>query len=181
MPVILEPPLSAEEVGALKAGDRVLLRGIIYTARDAAHGRLVALLEEGKQPPVDLVGQVIYYTGPTPPSPGRPTGAAGPTTSIRMDRYTPAILSLGVRAVMGKGERGEEMAEALSEHGAVYLAALGGAGALLARSIVSAEQVAYPDLGTEAIHRLEVKDFPAIVAMDSHGGDLFREGRKRYH
>ncbi len=180
MALTLIPPLTAADVLGLRAGDRVQITGTIYTARDAAHQRLVALVEQGEELPVDLDGQVIYYTGPTPPSPGRATGAAGPTTSARMDRFTPTILSLGVRAVMGKGERGEDVAAALRDHSAVYLAALGGAGALLARRIVSAEVVAYPELGTEAIFRLQVSDFPAIVAMDSHGGDIFSEGRARY-
>jgi len=180
MPLTLNPPLTAGDVAGLRAGDRVLLSGTLYTARDAVHGRLAALVEQGKETPVDLKGQVIYYTGPTPPSPGRATGSAGPTTSARMDRFTPAILSLGVRALMGKGERGEEVAAALRRYGAVYLAALGGAGALLARRIVSAEVVAYADLGAEAIYRMDVADFPAIVAMDSHGGDIFRKGRADY-
>jgi len=164
----------------LKAGDTVTITGTIYSARDAAHRRIMELMDQGGELPFDLTGQLLYYTGPTPATPGRPTGSAGPTTSSRMDRYTPAILSLGVKAVMGKGDRSPEVARSLSENSAVYLAAIGGAGALLAERILSAEVVAWPELGTEAIHRFEVKDFPAIVAMDSDGGDIYTSGRNRY-
>lgn len=176
----LTPPLSRNDTEALRAGDRVLIDGTIYTARDAAHSRLIKLIEAGGELPLDLEGQVIYYTGPTPASPGRATGSAGPTTSMRMDRHTRAILELGVRALIGKGSRGEDVAEALKRHGAVYLAAVGGAGALLGERIREAEPVAYEELGTEAIHRLRVESFPAIVAIDSHGGDIFVAGRERY-
>ena len=164
----------------LRAGDRVLIDGIIYTARDAAHAKLVQLIESGGELPLDLEGQVIYYTGPTPASPGRATGSAGPTTSMRMDRHTPAILSLGVKVLIGKGRRGEEVAAALKQHGAVYLAAVGGAGALLGQRILKAEPVAYAELGPEAIYRLQVESFPAVVAMDTQGGDIYRQGRARY-
>jgi fumarate hydratase subunit beta len=176
----ITPPLSEADARALEAGDEVLITGTIYTARDAAHRRLVDLLDAGGEPPFGLEGQVIYYVGPTPASPGRPVGSAGPTTSTRMDPFTPRVLAEGVRAVIGKGDRSAEVAEALAEHGAVYLAATGGAGALLAERIKSAEVVAWPELGTEAVHRFEVEDFPAIVVMDARGGDLYRSGREKY-
>jgi fumarate hydratase subunit beta len=178
--VKLTPPLAEADVLGLHAGDRVLISGTIYTARDAAHRKLVTLIEKDEDMPLELEGQLIYYTGPTPASRGRASGAAGPTTSSRMDRFTPALLARGVRAVMGKGERSKEVAAALREFGAVYLAAIGGAGALLAERILKAEVVAYPELGTEAIHRLEVIDFPAIVAIDCHGGDIYIDGRARF-
>ncbi len=180
MTVNLNPPLSAGDIADLKAGDEVLITGIIYTARDAAHQKLAELIEQQQDLPLELEGQVIYYVGPTPPSPGRAVGSAGPTTSSRMDSYTPAILSKGVRATIGKGERSEEVIAALRSHSAVYLAAVGGAGALLAEKIVAASPAAYPELGPEAIYRFEVKDFPAVVVIDSHGGNLYNSGRKRY-
>lgn len=173
-PVKLMAPLAGANVEALAAGDRVLLYGTIYTARDVAHRRLVDLLERGEELPFDLMGQIIYYVGPTPPSHGRPAGSAGPTTSSRMDPFTPALLSTGVRALIGKGDRGEAVIEALKQHQAVYLAAVGGAGALLAERIKSAEVVAWPELGTEAVYRLEVEEFPAIVAIDAQGRDIYR-------
>jgi len=177
---ILTPPIDAETAQALKAGDRILLTGSIFTARDAAHRRMVELMERGEDLPVELEGGVLYYVGPTPASPGRATGSAGPTTSSRVDRYTPALLARGLRVVIGKGDRSPEVAAALQEHGAVYLAAIGGAGALLAQRVVTAEVVAWPELGTEAIHRFEVIEFPAIVVMDSHGGNLYASGRASY-
>ncbi len=180
MAVKLKPPLLVGDVTSLRAGDEVLITGVIYTARDAAHRRLAELIEHRRDLPLELEGQVIYYTGPTPPSPGRPTGSAGPTTSSRMDPFTPAILSRGVRALIGKGERSQTVVEALQSHGAVYLAAVGGAGALLAETVIAAEPVAYRELGPEAIYRFRVKDFPAVVVNDAHGGDLFRSGRDRY-
>lgn len=158
---------------SLRAGDRVLLSGVIYTARDAAHKRLYDLLQAGEELPVDLRGQVIYFVGPTPARPGQVIGSAGPTTSGRMDAYTPALIAYGLRGMIGKGRRSPEVLKAIQEHGAVYFGATGGAGALLAKRIVKAEVVAYPDLGPEAIHRLEVKDFPVIVVNDAHGGDLY--------
>ena len=176
----ISPPLSEEEARSLEAGTRVLITGTVYTARDAAHRRLVELLERGGEPPFGLAGQIIYYVGPTPASPGRATGSAGPTTSSRVDRFTPALLARGVRAVIGKGDRSPEVAAALGEFGAVYLAAVGGAGALLAEKIRSSEVVAWPELGTEAVHRFEVVDFPAIVVMDAHGGNLYESGRRRF-
>lgn len=179
-PRILTPPIDAETTRALKAGDRILITGSIFTARDAAHRRMIELIEQGETLPVKLEGAVLYYVGPTPASPGRATGSAGPTTSSRVDRYTPQLLALGLRAVIGKGDRSPEVAAALQEHGAVYLAAVGGAGALLAEKVTAAEVVAWPELGTEAIHRFEVYEFPAIVVMDAHGGNLYATGRAGY-
>jgi len=178
---MLTPPLDDRQVSALTAGDAVTVTGVIYTARDAAHRRLAALIERGEKLPVDLAGQIIYYTGPTPASPGRATGSAGPTTSSRMDPYTPRLLAAtGVKALIGKGDRGEEVVKALVDNRAVYLAAVGGAGALLAERIVSAGVAAWPELGTEAIHRLEVRDFPAVVAIDSRGASIYEAGREAY-
>lgn len=181
MPVTLTPPLTSEEVGQLRAGDPVLLTGIIYTGRDAVHRRLAELIERGEELPVDLAGQVIYYVGPTPPQPGMATGSAGPTTSSRVDRFTPALIAAtGLKVMIGKGDRSREVAAALREHGAVYLAAVGGAGALLAEKIEAAQPVAWPELGTEAMYRFEVREFPATVVMDSHGGNLYRSGREAF-
>jgi len=180
MPTNLTPPISPEIIQNLTAGDRVLITGSIYTARDAAHRRMIELIERGEDLPVELEGAVLYYVGPTPASPGRATGSAGPTTSSRVDRYTPRLLALGLRVVIGKGDRSPEVAAALQEHGAVYLAAVGGAGALLAEKVSKAEVVAWPELGTEAIHRFEVEQFPAIVVMDAHGGNLYTTGRAEY-
>ncbi len=180
MPKTLTPPLSRDDVAGLRAGEQVLVTGTVYTARDAAHRRLLDLVGEGGEPPFDLEGAVIYYTGPTPACHGRPVGAAGPTTSSRMDRFTPDLLARGVRAMIGKGDRGDEVARALAEHGAVYLAAVGGAGALLGKCIVAAEVVAYPELGPEAIHRFEVRELPAVVAIDARGGNIYAEGRERF-
>ncbi len=178
--IVLETPLSENDVTSLKIGDRVLLNGVLYTARDAAHKRLVELLERGKPLPFDLEGQVIYYVGPSPAAPGRPVGAAGPTTSYRMDAYAPLLIRHGLRGMIGKGARNDAVKEAMQRYKAVYFAAIGGAGALMARSIVSAEVIAYPELGPEAVRRLEVKNFPVIVANDVHGGDLYQEGIRLY-
>jgi fumarate hydratase subunit beta len=154
-----------------------LLSGIIYTARDAAHKRLMALLEKGKKLPVELTGQVLYYCGPSPAKPGRPIGSAGPTTSSRMDRSTPKILAAtGLKGMIGKGERSVEVVDAIKKHGAVYFAATGGAGALIGSAVVSSTVVCYEDLGPEAIHRLEVRKMPLIVAIDSKGNDLYTQG-----
>lgn len=172
-PIKLTTPLSDADVEALRAGDAVLLSGIIYTGRDAAHKRLIELLEAGEELPIDVRGQVIYYCGPTPAPPGRPLGSAGPTTSYRMDAYTPQLTALGLKGSIGKGPRSDEVKQALIEHKAVYLGAIGGAGALLARTVTSAEVVAYEDLGPEAIRRLEVVGFTAHVAYDCHGGDVY--------
>ena len=176
----LTTPLTDEDVENLHAGDSVLLSGVVYTARDAAHARLVDLLKQGKPLPIDLTGQVIYYTGPTPAKPGRIIGSAGPTTAGRMDPYTPQLLAAGLKGMIGKGERDRNVIDALKRHKAVYFAATGGAGALLARHVVSCEVVAYEDLGCEAIHKLEVEKLPVVVINDCHGRDFYRESRARY-
>ena len=178
--IYLEPPLSEATIAGLHAGDRVLLRGTIYVARDAAHKRMVASLAEGAPLPFDPHGQVIYYMGPSPARPGRPIGSAGPTTSVRMDGYTEAMLKAGVKATIGKGERGPAVRQALQQYKAVYLVAIGGAGALLAQSIRAAEVVAYPELGPEALRRLTVVDFPVIVGCDTYGQDIYQTGREPY-
>ncbi len=172
-PVALTTPLSEQEVKALHAGQRVLISGVIYTARDAAHKRMTDALAAGEELPFDVRGQVIYYVGPTPTPPGRVIGSAGPTTAGRMDRYTPALLARGLRGMIGKGPRSEEVKEALRRYGAAYFGAIGGAGALLSRCIVSAEVIAYEDLGAEAVRRLVVEEFPAVVINDCHGGDAY--------
>ncbi|HJX69471.1 MAG TPA: Fe-S-containing hydro-lyase [Dehalococcoidia bacterium] len=173
-------PLEPQVIDKLKAGDQVFITGTIYTARDAAHKRLVQALDKGEELPFDLAGQTVYYMGPSPAKPGQVIGSAGPTTSGRMDTYTPRLLAAGLRAMIGKGARSLEVKEAIKKHKAVYLAAVGGAGALIAKSIKKAEVVAYEDLGAEAIRRLEVEDFPAIVINDIYGGDLYEEGKARY-
>ena len=178
--VQLTPPLTDEMVKTLVMGDQVLVSGVIYTARDAAHKRLMELLDAGKQLPVDFKGQILYYVGPSPARPGRVIGAAGPTTSTRMDVYTPTMLKLGLKAMIGKGKRSLEVLAALQEFTAVYLGATGGAGALISKCIKAAEVVAFPDLGPEAIHRLEVENLPTIVINDCHGGDLYELGRREY-
>ncbi len=179
-PIRLTPPLSDADVERLKAGDKVLITGVLYTARDAAHKRLVELLDAGKPLPFDVKGQIIYYVGPTPARPGAVIGSAGPTTSGRMDAYAPRLLELGLKGMVGKGARNAGVKDAIREHKAVYMAAVGGAAALIARTIKKAEIVAYEDLGPEAIRRLEVVDFPAIVVNDVRGGDLFADGVSRY-
>ncbi|MBI2412840.1 MAG: Fe-S-containing hydro-lyase [Deltaproteobacteria bacterium] len=179
-PVKIAPPLTDAVIEKLRAGDKVLITGVIYTARDAAHKRLIALLDEGRALPFDIKGQFIYYVGPTPAKPGAVIGSAGPTTSGRMDAYTPRLIELGLKGMIGKGQRSQEVLDATKKHKAVYMAAVGGAAALIARSIKKAEVIAYDDLGPEAIRRLEVVDFPAIVVNDAFGGDLFEEGVKKY-
>lgn len=169
----MKTPLAAAELEGLRTGDRVLLSGKVYTARDSAHRRLFALAEKGEALPVDLAGQVIYYCGPTPARPGRPIGSAGPTTSYRMDAYAPRLIELGLRGMIGKGKRSAAVIEAMKKHGAVYFGATGGAGALLAGRIKSARVVAYDDLGPEALRELEVEDFPLIVINDITGNDLY--------
>ena len=172
-PIRLTTPLTDEDVEALHAGDAVLITGVIYTGRDSAHKRLMELIEAGEELPIDIAGQVIYYCGPTPARPGHAIGSAGPTTSYRMDAFTPKLTELGLKGSIGKGARSEDVRQALMRHKAVYLGAIGGAGALLSRCIKKAEVVAYEDLGPEAIRRLEVADFPAHVAYDCHGGDVY--------
>lgn len=173
-------PLGDEDVASLKAGDRVRISGVLYTARDAAHGRLLPLMEQGRPLPFDVRGQIIYYTGPSPARPGDVVGSIGPTTASRMDRFTPALLRLGLKGTLGKGYRGAAVKDALREYRAVYFGAIGGAGAVLSRHVKKLEVIAYEDLGTEAIRRLEVEGFPAIVINDCHGGDLYQDGQKAY-
>ena len=173
-------PLDDVVVAGLRAGDQVLLTGVVYTARDAAHKRLVALIEEGKPLPFELAGQVVYYVGPTPAKPGEPIGAAGPTTAGRMDPYAPVLMERGLKGMIGKGARSKAVRDAMVRHRAVYFAAVGGAGALAAKRIKSAEIVAYEDLGPEAVRKLYVEDFPLFVVNDVYGGDLYEEGVARY-
>ena len=173
-------PLSREAARNLRAGDSCLISGVIYTARDAAHKRLCQLVEEGKELPVELRDSVIYFVGPTPAKPGQAIGSAGPTTSYRMDAYSPTLIEKGLTGMIGKGKRGPEVVAAMKEHGAVYFGAIGGCGALLSKCIKKAEIVAYEDLGAEAIHRLEVVDFPAVVVIDSLGNNLYESGRQAY-
>lgn len=172
--IVIETPLTDDIVENLKAGDMVLINGYVYTARDAAHKRLIKLINNDAPLPFDLKGQIIYYVGPTPAPPGKVIGSAGPTTSSRMDSYTPLLLSLGLKGMIGKGQRSEEVKQAIQKYKAVYFLATGGAGALLSRHIVLAEEIAFPELGTESIKRLLLKDFPVIVAIDCHGGDIFK-------
>ena len=179
-PIKISPPLTDEIITLLKAGDRVIITGIIYTARDMAHKYIVEGHRRGEKTPFDLKGQILYYTGPTPAAPGRPIGSAGPTTSYRMDKYTPDLLELGLKGMIGKGPRGQEVKDAIKDHRAVYFAAIGGAGALISKAIRKAEPIAYPELGTEAVMRLEVEDFPAVVVNDVYGGDLYMMGVEKY-
>lgn len=173
-------PLSDEDAAALRAGDYVYLTGTIYTARDAAHKRMHEALEKGSPLPMGMNNNVIYYMGPSPARPGRVIGSAGPTTASRMDKYAPSLLDLGLKGMIGKGRRTQEVRDAVVRNGAVYFAAIGGAGALLSRSVISSEIIAYDDLGTEAIRKLEVKDFPVVVVMDSQGNDLYETAVKEY-
>ncbi len=173
-------PLAEDIVMDLEAGDNVLITGVIYSARDAAHKKLVDLLEKGEELPLDLQGQIIYYVGPAPAKPGQVIGSAGPTTSGRMDPYTPALLEKGAKGLIGKGSRSQKVKDALREHKAVYFASVGGAAALTAKTIKKADLVAYEELGAEAIRRLEVEDFPATVVNDAHGNDLYVDGAEKY-
>lgn len=179
-PLRVEVPFSDAVARSLEVGQFLLLRGVILGARDAAHRRLAAALSRGEELPIDLKGQVIYYVGPTPAPPGFPCGSAGPTTSGRMDPFTPLLLKAGVRALIGKGNRSPEVVAALKECGGVYLAATGGAGALLGQCIRKMEVIAYPELGPEAVYRLVVEDFPVVVAIDSQGHNLYELGPARY-
>jgi len=180
MAIKLTAPVSVAEARKLRAGDSVLLSGVIYTARDAAHKRLCELVAEGKELPFPIQDAVIYFVGPTPAKEGQAIGSAGPTTSYRMDAYSPTLIAHGQTGMIGKGKRGPEVIAAMKEHGAVYFGAIGGCGALLSKCIKKAEIVAYEDLGAEAIRRLEVEDFPAIVIIDSEGNNLYEMGRKAY-
>jgi fumarate hydratase subunit beta len=179
-PIRVTTPLSEEDLERLKIGDKVLLNGIIYTGRDAAHKRLFDLIQQGKDLPIDVRGQVIYYVGPAPAKPGQAIGSAGPTTSYRMDAFSPKLMELGLKGMIGKGNRSKEVVGAMKKFKAVYFGATGGAGALIAKSIKKAEIVAYEDLGPEAIRRLEVEDFPVVVINDTKGNDLYEEGAKKY-
>jgi fumarate hydratase subunit beta len=180
MAVHLTAPLSTEDVKSLHAGDSVLLSGVVYTARDAAHERMAKAVERGESLPVSLNGQTLYYAGPTPTPPGQAVGAIGPTTSTRMDAYTPLLLSLGLRAMIGKGSRSPEVIAAMQRYPSVYFAAIGGAAALMARCVTSCEVVAYEDLGTESIKKLTLKDLPLIVAVDCYGVDYYELGQQSY-
>ena len=176
----LHTPLTKEALAPLRAGDTVLLSGVVYTARDAAHARMAELLDAGKPLPFDIQGAAIYYVGPTPERPGCAIGAAGPTTSGRMDSYTPRLLDLGLACMIGKGKRSQAVKDSVVKNGAVYLAALGGAGALMADSVKSCEIIAWEDLGCEAVRRLTVENMPLTVLLDAHGGDLYRSGPAAY-
>jgi fumarate hydratase subunit beta len=179
-PIKLQTPLKDEDLENLKIGDQVLINGVVYTARDAAHKKLMETLKTGGELPFDLTGQIIYYVGPSPESPGRVIGSAGPTTAGRMDPYTPALLGRGLKGMIGKGQRSREVIKSLVDHRAVYFVAVGGAAALLAERITECRTIAYDDLGTEAIRQLVLVDFPVIVANDIYGKDLFSTGWKRY-
>lgn len=176
----IKTPLTDDVVRSLRAGDDVLLSGVVYTARDAAHMKLAELIERGEKFPFPMEGAVIYYVGPSPAKPGKPIGSAGPTTSYRMDPYAPALIERGLKGMIGKGERGDTVVDAMKRYGAVYFAATGGAAALIANSIKEAEVIAYPELGAEAIRRIVVEDFPVIVAQDAFGANLYRSERKKY-
>lgn len=173
-------PFTREDARKLKAGDSCLISGVIYTARDAAHKRLCALIDEGKELPFDVENSIIYFVGPTPTMPGKAIGSAGPTTSYRMDAYSPSLIAKGQTGMIGKGTRGKEVIDAMKEHGAVYFGAIGGCGALLGKCIKKCEIIAYDDLGAEAIRRLEVEDFPVVVIIDSEGNNLYETGREAY-
>lgn len=173
-------PLKKDVSQNLRAGDMVEITGIIYTARDAAHKRLLEALRQGENLPIDIKDQIIYYVGPCPAKPGQAIGSCGPTTSFRMDAYTPTVLDLGLRGMIGKGTRSDEVIKSMKNNGAVYFAAIGGAGATIARSVKKADVVAYEDLGPEAIYRLEVEGFPCIVAIDSEGNSLYQSGPEKY-
>jgi fumarate hydratase subunit beta len=176
----IKTPVTDEVIAKMRAGDKVFITGYILTGRDSAHKKLIDLIKEGKDLPIDIKGQLIYYVGPTPARPGKAIGSAGPTTSYRMDSYAPTLHALGLKGTIGKGERSKEVKDALKKHKAVYLASVGGAGALISKSIEGSEVLAYPELGPEAIRRLKVRDFPCIVINDMYGGDLYEEGKKKY-
>ena len=180
MAISIQLPLTREKTRELKAGDSCLLSGVIYTARDAAHKRLCALADEGKELPFPVKDATIYYVGPTPAKPGQAIGSAGPTTSYRMDAYSPLLISLGQTGMIGKGKRSDDVVAAMKEHGAVYFGAIGGCGALLSRCIKSSRIVCYEDLGAEAVRELVVEDFPAVVVIDSLGNNLYQTGKQNY-
>lgn len=180
MEIKLHTPLTADKLKGLKAGDSILLSGVIYSARDAAHKRLIDLLNEGKELPLNIKDETIYYVGPSPAKPGNVIGSAGPTTSYRMDAYAPRLMDLGLKGMIGKGARNKEVIDAIVRNGAVYFGAIGGAAALIAKSIVKSEIIAYEDLGAEAIRRMEVKDMPLVVIIDTEGNNLYEIGQKDY-
>lgn len=177
---VLHTPLSREDARALRCGESCLITGTIYTARDAAHKRLCELAAKGEPLPFDIEGTIIYFVGPTPAKPGQVIGSAGPTTSYRMDAYSPTLIALGQTGMIGKGKRGEAVVDAMRQYGAVYLGAIGGLGALLGKCVKKAEVIAYPDLGAEAVRRLEVENFPVVVVIDSEGNNLYELGRRAY-
>ena len=180
MPKIINLPLTEKDITGLEAGDNVLLNGVLYVARDAAHKRIVEALEKGQTPPFEIKGQTIYYMGPAPAKPGEVIGSAGPTSSYRMDIYTLPLLKAGLKGMIGKGQRTLLVVDALKKYKAVYFAAIGGAGALISKSITRSEVIAYEELGAEAVRRLEVENFPVTLINDIYGGDLYREGRAKY-
>lgn len=180
MAITIHTPLTREQARSLKAGDSCLISGVIYTARDAAHKRLCELVAQGKELPLEIKDATIYYVGPTPARPGEAIGSAGPTTSYRMDAYSPTLIALGETGMIGKGKRGPEVVAAMKDHGAVYFGAIGGCGALLSQCVKKAEIIAYEDLGAEAIRRLEVENFPVVVIIDSEGNNLYETGRAAY-
>ena len=180
MAISITTPLTKEQARNLKAGDSCLISGVIYTARDAAHKRLCELVAQGQELPMEIKDSIIYFVGPTPAKPGQAIGSAGPTTSYRMDAYSPTLIEQGLTGMIGKGKRGPEVIDAMKKHGAVYFGAIGGCGALLSKCIKKSEIIAYVDLGAEAIRRLEVEDFPAIVIIDSEGNNLYETGRAAY-
>jgi len=173
-------PLNEDVISTWRSGDKILISGIIYTGRDAAHKRLVELIDKGESLPFDVKGQIIYFVGPTPARPGRAVGSAGPTTSYRMDAYSPRLIEKGLKGMIGKGSRSKEVIEAMMKHKCVYMTAVGGAGALISRCIKSSEIIAYDDLGPEAVRKMEVENLPAIVVNDTSGNDLYQEGIKKY-
>jgi hydro-lyases, Fe-S type, tartrate/fumarate subfamily, beta region len=176
----LKTPFSDSTIETLKAGDKVRISGVLYTARDAAHKRLIEMIESGKELPFDVKGQLLYYVGPTPAKPGQVIGSAGPTTSYRMDAYAPTLIKMGLKGMIGKGGRSKEVIEAMKTYKSVYFAAVGGAAALIAKTIKKVEIIAFEDLGTEAIRKMEVENFPAIVVNDTKGNDLYNIGREKY-
>ena len=176
----IRSPLDQQTIESLKTGDQVFITGVIYTARDAAHKRMVEALEKGEELPFDLTNQIIYYMGPTPARPGQVIGSAGPTTSGRMDSYAPRLMAAGLKGMIGKGNRSQAVKDAIKKYKAVYFAAIGGAGALISKSIKKAEVIAYEELGAEAVRRLEVVNFPATVINDIYGGDLYEQGKTKY-
>ena len=173
-------PLSDDDIKSLKSGDMILLSGVVYTGRDAAHKMMVEALEAGEEMPFDFEGATIYYAGPCPPKPGQPIGSVGPTTSVRMDRYSPQLIDKGLKVMIGKGLRNQEVIDSIVKHGGVYFAAIGGAAALMGKCVKSAEVIAYEELGPEAVRKLVVEKLPVVVAIDSQGNNMYETGRKQF-